>query len=38
MPSVTLVGVALTVSAGFLVLSEPIDAINTYREADTRDL
>jgi hypothetical protein len=38
MPSVTLVGVALTVSAGFLVLSEPLDAVNQYRGATQEDL
>jgi len=38
MPAVTIVGLALTVSAVFLVLSEPVNAINAYRNADVRDL
>jgi len=38
MPSVTLVGLALTVSSLFLVLSEPINATGEYRGATQRDL
>lgn len=38
MPAVTMVGVALTVSSLFLVLSEPLDAIGQYRGAEVQDL
>lgn len=38
MPAVTILGVALTVSSLFLVLSKPIDAIGRYREASPGDL